>query len=202
MTLEGGAHAARADSCVLSRTGCRLYEVEWIHDPQEHDATSAADDDGKPTHAWPGRWRSFATGQGAFAANQEFVGILEADPQTDWSRVNIDALRQHLIEMSNVALGAAMKSVPVKDGIHFDATGDGPMGDSIRRMTSAHAATLSGVDGWRFASAEIDGGGSPTVHAPPKDRIRLRGPGFFGALTRRVHHQMHHLMIARGENPH
>src|SRR5665213_2414926 len=41
-------------------------------------------------------------GQSAFAAIQEIVAILEADPKTDWSRVNIEALRQHLIDMDNV----------------------------------------------------------------------------------------------------
>ena len=35
-------------------------------------------------------------GQDAFAAIQEIVEILAADPKTDWSKVNIDALRQHL----------------------------------------------------------------------------------------------------------
>ena len=43
-------------------------------------------------------------GQGAFAAIQEIVEILAADPKTDWSKVNIDALRQHLIDMNNVTL--------------------------------------------------------------------------------------------------
>src|SRR6516165_7172350 len=38
-------------------------------------------------------------GQDAFGAIQEVVQILEADPTTDWSKVNIDALRQHLVDM-------------------------------------------------------------------------------------------------------
>ena len=45
-------------------------------------------------------------GQDAFAAIQEVVEILTADPKTDWSKVNIDALRQHLIDMNNVTLNA------------------------------------------------------------------------------------------------
>ena len=47
-------------------------------------------------------------GQGAFAAIQEVVEILAADPKTDWSKVNIDALRQHLVDMDNVTLSANM----------------------------------------------------------------------------------------------
>ena len=36
-------------------------------------------------------------GQDAFAAIQAIVQILDADPQTDWSKVDLEALRQHLI---------------------------------------------------------------------------------------------------------
>src|SRR5437016_4569299 len=45
-------------------------------------------------------------GQEAFGAILEVVQILEADPTTDWSRVNIAALREHLIDMSEVTLRA------------------------------------------------------------------------------------------------
>ena len=141
-------------------------------------------------------------GQGAFAAIQEIVEILAADPKTDWSKVNIDALRQHLIDMNNVTLRANVKNEPIDGGIRFDVTGEGPVRDSIRRMTTAHAATMNGVDGWKFEAAEIEGGASLTVHPPAKDVDKLRGLGFLGVLSLGMHHQEHHLMIARGENPH
>ena len=141
-------------------------------------------------------------GQGAFAAIQEIVEILAADPKTDWSKVNIDALRQHLIDMNNVTLAANVKNKPIDGGMRFDVTGEGPVRDSIRRMTTAHAATMNGVDGWKFEAAEIEGGASLTVHPPAKDLDKLRGLGFFGVLTLGMHHQVHHLMIARGEIPH
>src|SRR5690348_17327314 len=35
-------------------------------------------------------------GQAAFGAIQEMVESLQADPQTDWSKVDVDALREHL----------------------------------------------------------------------------------------------------------
>jgi hypothetical protein len=141
-------------------------------------------------------------GQGAFAAIQEIVEILAADPKTDWSKVNIDALRQHLVDMNNVTLAANVMSEPIDGGMRFDVTGEGPVRDSIRRMIAAHAATMNGVDGWKFEAAEIDGGASLTVHPPAKDLDKLRGLGLFGVLTLGMHHQVHHLMIARGENPH
>jgi hypothetical protein len=141
-------------------------------------------------------------GQDAFAAIQEIVGILLADPKTDWSKVNIDALRQHLVDMNNVTLAADVKSEPFDGGARFTVTGPGAVGDSIRRMVTAHADAMNGVDGWRFAAAEIDGGATLTVRAPAKDVDKLRGLGFFGVLAQGMHHQQHHLMIARGEHPH
>jgi len=48
-------------------------------------------------------------GQAAFGAMQEIVALLQADPTTDWSKVDIDALRQHLIDMDEVTIRAAIR---------------------------------------------------------------------------------------------
>jgi len=143
-----------------------------------------------------------AAGQAAFAAIQEIVGILEADPTTDWSKVDIEALRRHLIDMDNVTLRAEVVAEPVDGGLRFTVTGSGEVARSIRRMVTAHAATMNGVDGWSFAAAPNDAGAVLTVHTPPRDVAELRGLGFIGVMTRGMHHQAHHLMIARGMNPH
>lgn len=104
--------------------------------------------------------------------------------------------------MNAVTLEARIANAPVDGGMRFDATGDGPVQGSIRRMVVAHAATMNGVDGWTLKAVPIDGGASLTVLAPPKDAAKLKGLGFFGVLTLGMHHQMHHLMIARGQCPH
>jgi hypothetical protein len=141
-------------------------------------------------------------GQAAFAAIQEIVGILEADPATDWSKVNIEALRQHLIDMDNVTLRAEVKSERIEGGMRFVVSGVGPVKDSIQRMVTAHAATMSGVGNWTFKAERADDGASLTVLAPTKDQEKLYGLGFIGVMTHGMHHQTHHLMIARGGNPH
>jgi hypothetical protein len=137
-------------------------------------------------------------GQGAFAAIQEIVGILEGDPKTDWSKVNIDALRQHLIDMNNVTLAADVKTDAIENGLRFTVTGAGPIASSIRRMVTAHANTMNGVGSWTFQAAEFENGATLTVLVPPKDVRKLRGLGFVGVMTHGLHHQHHHLMIARG----
>jgi len=141
-------------------------------------------------------------GQGAFAAIQEIVQILEADPATDWSKVNIEALRQHLIDMDNVTLHAEVKTEPVDGGMMFVVSGTGPVRDSIQRMVTAHAATMSGVAGWHFVAETTATGATLTVKTPAADRDKLTGLGLIGVLAEGMHHQMHHLMIARGGMPH
>ena len=140
-------------------------------------------------------------GQGAFAAIQEIVQILEADPATDWSKVDIDALRRHLVDMGAVFLRAQAASVPVDGGMRFDVTGEGEDRASIRRMVAAHAAATSGVEGWRYEAVPTEAGASMTVRAPPKDLPKLKALGFFGVMTLGMHHQMHHWMIANGMTP-
>jgi hypothetical protein len=141
-------------------------------------------------------------GQGAFAAIQEIVEILEADPKTDWSKVDIEALRQHLIDMNSVTLASGVATTAVDGGMQYVVTGTGPVVASIRRMIAAHAATMNAVDDWTFQAGESAGGAVLTVKVPVKDLIKLRGLGFLGVMTHGMHHQQHHLMIARGDHPH
>jgi len=164
-------------------------EEESQHSPTLHDRTAGGTAPSQP-------------GQAAFAAIQEIVEILEADPKTDWTKVNIDALHDHLVDMNAVTLAADVRSEPVEGGLKFYVTGAGPVRDSIRRMVTAHAATMNGAGDWRFTAADIEGGATLTVTVPAQEVEKLRGLGFFGVMTRGMHHQAHHLMIARSENPH
>jgi hypothetical protein len=141
-------------------------------------------------------------GQSAFAAIQEIVALLENDTKTDWAKVNIDALRDHLVDMDAVTLHAKVDAQPVEGGMTFTVTGEGPVTESIRRMVVAHSASMNGVNGWQYTVVETAEGAKMTVIVPPQDQERLRGLGFFGVLTVGMHHQEHHMMIARGESPH
>ena len=70
-------------------------------------------------------------GQDAFGAIQEIVRMLEADPNTDWSKVNLEALRQHLIDMNDVTLKAEAVAKPVDGGIEVTVTGAGRTAQAI-----------------------------------------------------------------------
>ena len=55
-------------------------------------------------------------GQDAFGALAEVVRLLDADPETDWSKVDLERLRQHLIDMNEVVLRSEVKQTPVPGG--------------------------------------------------------------------------------------
>ena len=55
--------------------------------------------------------------QDAFGAIQEIVQILDADPKTDWSKVDLEALRQHLIDMNEVTLKAETAPKQIDGGL-------------------------------------------------------------------------------------
>lgn len=142
-------------------------------------------------------------GQSAFAALQEIVGILAADPRTDWPNVNIDALRQHLVDMSNVTLYAVARATPLAKGVRYEVTGKGEVRGSIQRMIAAHAKVMNGSGGWTYqAVAGAEGAAMTVTLSNPAELSKLRGLGFFGVLPLGMHHQEHHLMIAKGHSPH
>jgi hypothetical protein len=143
------------------------------------------------------------TGQSAFAAIEEIVALLEQDPKTDWSKVNIEALRQHLIDMDNVTLGASAVAEPTDGGIRYRVTGTGAVAGSIQRMLTAHARMMDGANGFALRAELVpDGALLSVTTSQPQLLPKLRALGFIGLMTSGMHHQMHHWKIASGENPH
>ena len=141
-------------------------------------------------------------GQDAFGAIQEVVQILEADPATDWSKVNVDALREHLIDMNEVTLHAAAKASMTATGIDIAITGEGRTRDAIKRMVPAHVHELTSL-GWNAATAETPDGVNLTVTANNAVSLaKLKALGFMGIMVQGGHHQPHHLMMAKGELTH
>lgn len=141
-------------------------------------------------------------GQAAFAAIAEVVKLLDADPRTDWSKVNVEALRQHLIDMDEVTMRAAIRSEDVAGGAAFIVTGNGRTLEAIRRMTRSRAATGTPDASVRMSVSDIDGGVRfVAVAGNPSDAravSRIRGLGFIGVVALGDHHAPHHLGIANG----
>jgi hypothetical protein len=142
-------------------------------------------------------------GQDAFGAIGEIVAMLEADPKTDWSKIDLEALRQHLIDMNDVTLHADVVAKPVDGGLEMAVTGSGRTLAAIQRMLPAHAAEINGRNGWTATTAMLDQGVLLRVTTgDPKDLQHIRGLGFIGILVSGSHHQPHHLAMAKGEPVH
>jgi hypothetical protein len=138
-------------------------------------------------------------GQDAFGTIQEIVQILEADPATDWSKVSIVALRQHLIDMNEVTLNAAANERPLDNGIEITVTGAGRTRDAIKRMVPAHANELTRL-GWNATTEQLtDGVKLVVTTANTKEVAKLKALGLMGIMVQGAHHQAHHLAMARGE---
>ena len=141
-------------------------------------------------------------GQAAFGAIAEIVKILDTDPATDWSKVDLERLRQHLIDMDEVVLRSAVKQAPVSGGLAMEITGTGRTEQAIHAMVVPHAAELDRMPGLSAKTEPARGGVRLTVTArdaqDARAVARLRGLGFIGLLTLGAHHQPHHLTMARG----
>jgi|SoiMethySBSTD1v2_1073268.scaffolds.fasta_scaffold550569_3 hypothetical protein len=144
-------------------------------------------------------------GQDAFGAVQEIVRILEADPKTDWSKVNLEVLRQHLIDMSEVTLKADAVTKPIDSGIEVTVTGTGRTVEAIQRMVpaQAHQVDQTHLNGWSAKTEPLPNGVLLTVTAGDPQQVQhIRGLGFIGFMASGSHHQAHHLAMTKGEFVH
>jgi hypothetical protein len=142
-------------------------------------------------------------GQDAFGAIQEIVQILDADPKTDWSKVDLEALRQHLVDMNEVTLKADAEPKEINGGLERAVTGSGRTLVAIQRMIPAWVEMANGYDGWTAKAAPLPNGERLTVTATnPKETQHIRGLGFIGLLVSGPWHQPHHLAMAKGEFDH
>jgi hypothetical protein len=160
---------------------------------------------GEMTMHGPGHQAAMATepGQAAFGAIQEIVEKLQADPQTDWSKVDVDALRQHLIDMDEVTMRATAQKESIENGLRIKVIGSDRTLEAIQRMVPDHARDMDGMYGWAVRTSALPNGVELTVTASnPADVQKIRALGFMGMMVQGGHHQMHHLGMAKGEMMH
>ncbi|WP_420408975.1 hypothetical protein [Hoeflea sp.] len=138
-------------------------------------------------------------GQSAFAAIAEIVAMLDADPDTDWSKVDIGALRAHLVDMDRLTLGASAREVTAGNTVTFRISGTGGVLRAIHAMVPAHGLELDRLEDWQVSTETTDDGAILAITADdPSEIERIRALGFFGLMALGSHHQPHHLAMARG----
>lgn len=142
-------------------------------------------------------------GQSAFAAIAEIVALLEADATTDWAKVDLLALREHLLDMNALTLEAEADETPLEDGLSIVVTGTDRARAALHRMVPDHAVELDKMLVWSAsAKTTLNGAKLVVTSMEPDVQARIRALGFFGLMATGSHHQAHHLAIAKGTSVH
>jgi hypothetical protein len=146
-----------------------------------------------------------AAGNDAFWTIQEAIQKLDADPSTDWNKVNLEALRQHLVDMQNFTLHVEVLSqTPIAQGMQAVVQPTTKRAEaSLERVFAAHPTQLKRETGWDMRVAKQGDVFVLTVITPNETEVaRLRGLGYIGVMALGAHHQMHHWGMVQGESPH
>ena len=143
-------------------------------------------------------------GTDPFAVIQEAIALLEANPDTDWSKVNIEALRLHLIEMQDMTLNVTVEQQPISLGFMAVITPTTNRAlQSMSQVLSAHPSQMKEETGWDMVVTNNNGIFTIAVTTDQlKDVDKIRGLGYIGIMAYGSHHQPHHWAMASGENPH
>jgi len=142
-------------------------------------------------------------GQAVSAALAEAIAALESDPTTDWAKVDVTSLRDHLLDMDEVMMRSTATVETSGNIVRVTYTGAGRTLAAIQRMIPAHGAMMEGFKDWRTSTAlRPDGATWTIVTDDAQQRDRIRAYGAYGLLTLGSHHLVHHLAIASGAHPH
>jgi hypothetical protein len=98
-----------------------------------------------------------------FAAIAEIVMLLRDDPKTDWTQVDIKALRYHLVDMDNVTTQASVVRSIDELNVTFMVAGDESTAQSIQRMALAQGPMLQHSTGWIISEREQSNGATMEV---------------------------------------
>jgi len=144
-------------------------------------------------------------GNDAFGTIQEIVAILEQDPNTDWSKVNLEALRLHLADMQDMTQNIdVLFQQPIEGGMMAIVKPTSERASkALQTVFNAHPMVLKSESGWDMAVEYQDGQFAVrTTSANAAEVDKIRGLGYIGWMAMGNHHQPHHLAMARGEDPH
>lgn len=142
-------------------------------------------------------------GQSAFAATAEIVAMLQSSDATDWSRVDITTLRNHLVDMNALMMNTSVTHEVVDGGMRAIIRGTPEVLAAVKRMVPAHSQMLKASHSFAL---EFDSQSNEAVWLVTTDDDALvdqiRGLGFYGLMATGSHHQPHHLAVATGNPMH
>ncbi len=144
-------------------------------------------------------------GNDAFGTIQEVIAKLNNDPNTDWGKVNLEVLRQHLLDMNDMTLNVAVISQKsIHNGLEVTVRPTTDRAElALTRIFKAHPLMLKRETGWTMKVVKNNGLYMLTTTSDDsKDTLKIRGLGYIGLMAYGTHHQSHHWAMATGKNPH
>ncbi len=144
------------------------------------------------------------SGTDPFATLQEVIAALESNTNTNWEKVNIEALRLHLVEMQDMTINVDVKQQHIDNGFQAVVTPTTNRAvQSLTRVLSGHPAQMKAETGWDMQVQINNSVFTLTVTTDnAKDVAKIRGLGYIGVMAYGNHHQPHHWAMASGDNPH
>lgn len=142
-------------------------------------------------------------GNEIFGTIQEVVQKLEADPTTDWSKVDLEALRQHLLDMKAFTENVSVTNKKrIEKGVELRVKPETPRAtNALKRLFAMHPAMLKKEKNWTMRTASY-GKNQWTITVTTDDKSeveKINALGYIGILAEGAHHQMHHWMMATGK---
>lgn len=141
-------------------------------------------------------------GNEIFGTIQEVISKLQADPSTDWSKVDLEALRQHLLDMKAFTEEVSVISQnPVENGVEIKVKPETTRAaEALTRVFHMHPAMLKKEKGWDMTTKKEGDEWNIIVTTSNASEVeKVRALGYIGMLAEGAHHQMHHWMIATGQ---
>ena len=131
------------------------------------------------------------------------VARLEADPSTDWRRVDLEAVRRHLADLERVTLAAEVRAEELPGGVGLTVTGPDPASvAAIQRLLPERAVRLAEARRWRVTTASLPEGLRVEIRSlDPREAGRIRALGLAGLLVAGPLDDAYLLSLARGEPP-
>lgn len=141
-------------------------------------------------------------GNDIFGTIQEVVQKLEANPDTDWSQVNLEALRQHLLDMKAFTEEVEVISKrEIENGVEITVRPNTDRaGQALGRLFKMHPTMIKKEKGWDMQATQSEGDWIITCTTDTASEVaKIRALGYIGLLAEGAHHQRHHWMIATGQ---
>ncbi len=142
------------------------------------------------------------SGNDIFGTIQEVVQKLEANPDTDWSQVNLEALRQHLLDMKAFTEEVeVLTKSQIKNGTKITVRPQSERAvQALKKLFNMHPDMIQKEKGWDMNAKQDGDNWIITCTTDDETEVeKVRALGYIGLLAEGAHHQLHHWMIATGK---